>query len=254
MLPLERRATFSLASIFALRMLGLFLVLPVFALEARKLPGGDDVQLVGLAMGVYGLTQGILQIPFGTASDRFGRKRVMVHGTGHFCHRQCRGGVGADAGLAGGGACGAGCGRYFCGGHGADCGPDPRQRAHQGHGAGGRQHQPGVCAFAGAIAAAQCAAGFAGLVFYHRLPGQCGHCVVLWWVPPEPAVHAAPGREGLGRVLRDAALLRLDAGAFILHAVQFAMWMAVPAMLVQAGLEKARTGRCICRPYWARLW
>ena len=67
MTPLERRASSSLALIFALRMLGLFIVLPVFALEARRLPGGEDVALVGLAMGLYGLTQGMLQIPFGIA-------------------------------------------------------------------------------------------------------------------------------------------------------------------------------------------
>ena len=69
----ERRASLSLAAIFALRMLGLFLVLPVFALEARKYPGGDDPALVGLAMGIYGLTQAVLQFPFGLASDRLGR-------------------------------------------------------------------------------------------------------------------------------------------------------------------------------------
>src|SRR6218665_1511251 len=80
MTPMERRASVSLALIFALRMLGLFLVLPVFALEARRYPGGDDPALVGLAMGIYGLTQGLLQIPFGMASDRFGRKPVIVVG------------------------------------------------------------------------------------------------------------------------------------------------------------------------------
>jgi len=72
----ERRASVSLAAIFALRMLGLFLVLPVFALEARRYPGGDDSALVGLAMGIYGLTQALLQIPLGIASDRWGRKPV----------------------------------------------------------------------------------------------------------------------------------------------------------------------------------
>src|SRR3954466_9481959 len=80
MTPLERRASASLATIFAARMLGLFLVLPVFALEAARYPGGDDPAAVGLAMGIYGLTQGLLQIPFGLASDRFGRKRVIVLG------------------------------------------------------------------------------------------------------------------------------------------------------------------------------
>jgi len=76
----ERRASASLASIFALRMLGLFLVLPVFALEAARYPGGDDPARIGLAMGIYGLTQGLLQIPFGIASDWWGRKPVIISG------------------------------------------------------------------------------------------------------------------------------------------------------------------------------
>ena len=80
MTPLELRASLSLASIFALRMLGLFLVLPVFALEAQKYPGGDDPLWVGLALGAYGLTQAALQIPLGVASDRWGRKRIIVIG------------------------------------------------------------------------------------------------------------------------------------------------------------------------------
>ena len=80
MTSLEKRSSFSLASIYALRMLGLFVVLPVFALEAAKYPGGHDAGLVGLAMGIYGLTQGLLQIPYGMASDRLGRKRVIVFG------------------------------------------------------------------------------------------------------------------------------------------------------------------------------
>ncbi|MBZ0142961.1 MAG: MFS transporter, partial [Rhodocyclaceae bacterium] len=80
MTRLELRAGLSLASIFALRMLGLFLILPVFALAAQKLPGGDNLTLVGIALGIYGLTQAALQIPFGMASDRYGRKRVIVIG------------------------------------------------------------------------------------------------------------------------------------------------------------------------------
>ena len=80
MTAVERRASASLAMIFAARMLGLFLVLPVFALEAARYPGGNDPALVGLAMGIYGLTQGLLQLPYGLASDRFGRKRVITQG------------------------------------------------------------------------------------------------------------------------------------------------------------------------------
>ncbi|WP_313572548.1 MFS transporter, partial [Comamonas terrigena] len=80
MTSLERRSSASLALIFALRMLGLFLVLPVFALEAARYPGGDDPALVGLAIGMYGLTQAVFQLPLGLASDRWGRKRVIVAG------------------------------------------------------------------------------------------------------------------------------------------------------------------------------
>ena len=76
----ERRAGMSLAAIFALRMLGLFLILPVFAVHAAGIPGGDNLTLVGLAIGAYGLTQACLQIAYGAASDRFGRKPVIVFG------------------------------------------------------------------------------------------------------------------------------------------------------------------------------
>mgnify|MGYP001777564068 FL=1 len=80
MTPLERRSSLALASIFALRMLGLFVILPVFAVYAHQLPGGENEFLVGVTLGIYGLTQGILQIPFGAASDRFGRKPVIAVG------------------------------------------------------------------------------------------------------------------------------------------------------------------------------
>src|SRR5882672_10390850 len=76
----ELRAGASLAGVYGLRMLGLFFILPVFAVHAPKLRGGDDIALVGLALGIYGLAQGILQIPFGIASDRWGRKPVLYVG------------------------------------------------------------------------------------------------------------------------------------------------------------------------------
>ncbi len=80
MTPAERRATAGMAGIYGLRMLGMFIVLPVLALYAETLPGGRDHALVGLALGAYGLTQAILQVPFGWASDRWGRKPVIVAG------------------------------------------------------------------------------------------------------------------------------------------------------------------------------
>jgi len=73
----EKRAGIGLASIYGLRMLGLFIILPVFALYAEHLPGGESHLLMGIALGAYGLTQAILQIPAGLMSDRYGRKPVI---------------------------------------------------------------------------------------------------------------------------------------------------------------------------------
>ncbi len=80
MTAFEKRATVSLASIFALRMFGMFSILPVLALHAKGLPGGDQALLIGLALGIDGLTQALLQIPFGLLSDRIGRKKVIYLG------------------------------------------------------------------------------------------------------------------------------------------------------------------------------
>src|SRR6266566_5062194 len=76
----ELRAGASLAGVYGLRMLGLFFILPVFAVHAAKRKGGGDLALVGIALGAYGLSQGILQIPFGLASDRWGRKPALYTG------------------------------------------------------------------------------------------------------------------------------------------------------------------------------
>jgi len=78
--PVERRASIALALLFASRMLGLFLLTPVFAVAALSIPGGSDAAKVGLALGAYGLTQAILQIPLGMASDRYGRRPIIVFG------------------------------------------------------------------------------------------------------------------------------------------------------------------------------
>lgn len=82
--PEEWRACLALSMLYGLRMLGLFLVFPILAAEAKKLGGGTDPMWVGIAVGVYGLTQAMLQIPFGIASDRFGRRKVILVGLAVF--------------------------------------------------------------------------------------------------------------------------------------------------------------------------
>jgi len=76
---IEKKAALTLSAVFALRMLGLFMLLPVFSLVGQSLEGHTPA-LIGLAIGAYGLTQAILQIPFGWLSDRFGRKPVILFG------------------------------------------------------------------------------------------------------------------------------------------------------------------------------
>lgn len=75
----ERRATAGLSLVFAFRMLGMFMVLPVLATYGQALSGATPF-LLGLAIGAYGLTQALLQIPFGMLSDRFGRLPVIYIG------------------------------------------------------------------------------------------------------------------------------------------------------------------------------
>lgn len=235
----ERRASASLASIFALRMLGLFLVLPVFALEAAKYPGGDDPALVGLAMGIYGLTQGVLQIPFGVASDRFGRKRVIIIGLlifalGSFIAAAATNLPVLIAGrsIQGAGAISAAVTALL-----ADLTRDEvrtKSMALVGASIG--------LMFALSLVAAPPLAEVIGLWGLFALTGvmACAAiAVVLWVVPAEPMEHKNLPRGKFTEVLTHSGLLRLDAGVFILHAVQLAMWVAVPAMLIQAGLSKA---------------
>lgn len=239
MTPIERRASGSLSLIFALRMLGLFLVLPVFALEARRYPGGEDPALIGLAMGVYGLTQGLLQIPFGIASDRFGRKRVIALGLAVFALGSLWAGL-ADSltgliigrALQGAGAVSAAVTALL-----ADLTRDvvrTKAMALVGSSIG--------LMFAFSLVLSPWLAswiGLSGLFLLTAVLAVGGIAVIYGWAPAEPALHKDAGRGGLRRVLADPQLLRLNVGVFVLHAVQLGMWVAVPAFLVQAGLPSA---------------
>src|SRR5665647_1049522 len=238
MTPVELRASFSLASIFALRMLGLFLILPVFVIEAAKYPGGDDPALIGLTMGMYGLTQAMLQFLYGMASDRLGRKPVIIFGLVLFAAGSFMAALAPSlAWLAIGRAVqGAGAVSAAVTALLADQTRDEvrtKSMALVGASIG--------LMFALSLVAAPVLVGLVGLAGLFGLTGGlalAGVAVVLWWVPAEPLKHKNLPRCGLVEVLRLPALLRLNFGVFVLHAVQLAMWMAVPAMLVQAGLAR----------------
>jgi len=235
----ELRASFSLASIFALRMLGLFLILPVFAIEAAHYPGGGDPAMVGLAMGIYGLSQACLLFLYGWTSDRLGRKRVIIFGLLIFATGSL---IAAAAptlfwlavgrAVQGAGAVSAAVTALL-----ADQTRDEvrtKSMALVGVSIG--------LMFAISLVAAPVLAAWGGLVGIFALTGALalmGVAAVIWWVPPEPVQHKSQARGKVIDVLRLPTLLRLNFGVFVLHAVQLAMWLALPAMLVQAGLPRA---------------
>jgi hypothetical protein len=236
--PLERRASASLSAILALRMLGLFLVLPVFALEARQYPGGDDPALLGLALGIYGLTQAFLLLPFGMASDHFGRKRVIVLGLFIFALGSFWAAAAEDLtdllvgrSLQGAGAVSAAVTAWL-----ADLTRDAvRTKAMAWVGA-----SIGLM-FAFSWVVSPVWVGAIGLSGLFGLTGVLAllSVLVVWGTPPAPRQTKTLTRAGLKAVLSHAGVMRLSLGVFVLHGVQLAMWLAVPAILVQAGLAQS---------------
>jgi MFS family permease len=232
----EIRASVSLASIFALRMLGLFLVLPVFAVHARGMPGGDDSLLVGIALGIYGLTQGVLQIPLGAASDRWGRKQVIVAGLVVFAFGSFIAAVAADMtwviigrALQGAGAISAAVTAFIA---------DSTREEHRTKAMAMVGGSIGLT-FAVSLVAAPAlyaAIGMGGLFALTGALALAGIAVVLWVVPAVPAQIEHDDTAHWREVVLDGQLLRLNAGIFTLHAVQMAMFVVVPVLLVELGL------------------
>ena len=234
----ELRSSGSLALIFALRMLGLFLVLPVFALEAQHYAGGNDPAMVGLALGMYGLTQAVFQLPLGLASDRFGRKKVIIVGLLVFALGSLVAAL-ADSlmglvwgrALQGAGAVSAAVTALL-----ADLTRDSVRTKAMAMVGGSI-----ALMFSLALVLSPLLAGWVGLsgIFWITLAlTLAGMAAVLWVVPPEPLQHTAMPRGRFADLLAYPDLLRLNVGVFVLHTVQMAMWVAVPTLLVQAGLVK----------------
>ncbi|AKJ26865.1 membrane protein [Caldimonas brevitalea] len=243
MTPDERRASGWLAALFALRMLGLFLILPVFSLHARTLAGGEQLGLVGLAIGIYGLTQAVLQLPYGWASDRYGRKRViaiglLVFAAGSFVAAAADSLIGVVLGraLQGAGAISAAITALI-----ADSTRDEvrtKAMAMVGGSIG--------LSFALSLALAPTLYGWVGMGGLFSFTGALalGGCWVVWkLVPTVPRHPAGAARASWRDVLLHPELMRLSLGVFLLHAVQMAMFVVVPIALVDhAGVPLSQHG------------
>jgi MFS family permease len=248
MSALEWRAGLSLASLFALRMLGLFLILPVFAVHAAShLVGGDNKTLVGAALGIYGLTQGLLQIPFGMASDRWGRKPVIVFGLALFAVGSFVAAGANDIWVTIIGRCLQGAGAISAAvmALAADLTRD--------------EHRTKIMAMIGASIGLTFAVSLVAAPALYRGIGMDGMfeligglaiaaIAVALYVVPSPPVEARGGAPGgnerrveaasLRGVLTNAELLRLNVGIFMLHMVQVAIFVVIPLTLVHsAGLD-----------------
>jgi len=239
LLPAERRAVAVLSAIYAVRLLGLFLLLPVLALYAGSLPGGTPV-LAGLAVGAYGLTQAVMQIPFGAWSDRIGRKPLIVVG---LLLQVAGSALGALAGSAvslvaarvvqGLGAVSGPVTAYL-----ADLTrPESRTRAMFAIGL-----SIGVSFVVSLVAGPLIAAGLgvAGVFWLIGALGLAALGLVLFALPPERRA-AERGSRGDWRAALTHALVPHYAGVFVLHLTLTATFIAVPHVLRDGyGIEPGR--------------
>ena len=239
MTALEIRASVSLASIFALRLLGLFLILPVFAVYAQSIPGGTDPMLVGLALGIYGLTQGLLQIPYGAASDRWGRKPVIATGLVVFAAGSFIAALATDIvwtivgrAIQGAGAISAAVTALIA---------DSTRDAHRTK-AMALVGASVALTFAGSLVLAPMLYPWMGVRGLFAMTGVlvvAAIGVLFWVVPATPRAPAELKGEdefSTRAALLDRQLLRLNAGIFVLHMVLMAMFVVLPVLLVQGGL------------------
>jgi len=234
----EIRTSLSLASIFALRMLGLFLILPVFAVHAKSMPGGNSATLAGLALGIYGLTQSFFQIPFGIASDKYGRKRIIIIGLILFALGSLIAAVATDivwviAGRAvqGAGAISAAITALIA---------DGTREEHRTKAMAMVGGSIGLTFAVSLIASPllYSVIGMSGIFLLICVLSLLAILVVVFIVPDAPALASKP--VSFSAVLNNRELMRLNYGVFALHVTQMAMFVVLPSALVRyAGMPVA---------------
>lgn len=237
----ERRTAGALAGVFGLRMFGLFLLYPILAPYASRLPGATPF-LVGLAIGVYGLTQALTQLPFGLASDRLGRKPLVTAGLALFVAgsiiaalSQGIGGIIVGRAVQGTGAVGA-----VILALAADLTRVEQRSRSMGIIGVGIGLAFGLAVVAGPTVEAW--TGLAGIFWLTAALGLAG-VVILWTVVPTPrapVLHRETEAIAavLRSVLRRAQLWRLYGSIFALHAMLAALFLVIPLRL-QAALGGA---------------
>ena len=235
----EKKAAFSLATVFGLRMLGLFMILPVFAIYGEQLDGYSPIWL-GLAIGAYGLTQALLQIPMGILSDKFGRKPIILAGLVVFL-------IGSIIAAISETIYGVVIGRAIQG-MGAIASAVLALAADLSR----EEQRPKVMAtigmfiglsFALAMVLGPVVAqayGLAGLFWLTAILTVLAMLMIQFMVPY--SVHKAPRGdnvalpEQIGRLLIHPQLFRLNLGVFILHMALTACFVILPKLFVESGL------------------
>jgi MFS family permease len=234
MKPQEFRAVAALAAVFSVRLLGLFMIYPVFAAYAGTLTGANPY-LIGEALGIYGLSQGLLQIPFGLLSDRIGRKVMIIFGLALFGAGSAVAGASTTIGgvIIGRAVQGAGAVGSVILALVADLtGEDSRTAA---------MATVGItigASFVVALLAGPMVANFVGVagIFWLMVAlALVGMAITQFVVPNPPRIRVHRDAEAvpalLGAVLRNRELLRLDLGIFVLHAMLTASFLVVPDLL-----------------------
>ena len=228
----ELKASISLASIYGLRMLGMFLILPIFAIKATQYQGGDNSMLVGAALGAYGATQALFQLPFGMASDKFGRKKMIYIGLLMLVIGSIIAALATDISMVivgravqGAGAVSAAVTALLA---------DLTREEHRTKAMAMIGATIGVT-FAISLVLGPALANWVGIsgIFWLTAVLASLAMLVVKYVVPNPILSsfhsdasAAPAK--LKDVLKNTQLLRLNYGIFALHAAQMAMFIVVP--------------------------